>query len=109
MSCTYPVYVTIKHIFYILFSILFSNTKNSNRFNINSYLDKYLGMQLFRKSVSCLNSFFPLFKQSVSLLFSSIVADRQKRKMLLGDDGHSWKKKTSDVKENYDFKEILGT
>ncbi|XP_024235955.1 calcium/calmodulin-dependent protein kinase type 1 isoform X1 [Oncorhynchus tshawytscha] len=38
-----------------------------------------------------------------------IVADRQKRKMPLGDDGHSWKKKTSDVKENYDFKEILGT
>uniref|UniRef100_A0A3P8XWY7 Protein kinase domain-containing protein n=1 Tax=Esox lucius TaxID=8010 RepID=A0A3P8XWY7_ESOLU len=29
--------------------------------------------------------------------------------MPLGDDGHSWKKKTSDVKENYDFKEVLGT
>ncbi|XP_014022228.1 calcium/calmodulin-dependent protein kinase type 1 [Oncorhynchus tshawytscha] len=29
--------------------------------------------------------------------------------MPLGDDGHSWKKKTSDVKENFDFKEILGT
>ncbi|XP_031680895.1 calcium/calmodulin-dependent protein kinase type 1 isoform X1 [Oncorhynchus kisutch] len=38
-----------------------------------------------------------------------IVSNHQKRKMPLGDDGHSWKKKTSDVKENFDFKEILGT
>lgn len=29
--------------------------------------------------------------------------------MPLGDECHAWKKKTSDVKENYDFKEILGT
>ncbi|CDQ63899.1 unnamed protein product [Oncorhynchus mykiss] len=31
--------------------------------------------------------------------------------MPLGDleDGNGWKKKTSDIKENYDFKEILGT
>ncbi|XP_014022227.1 calcium/calmodulin-dependent protein kinase type 1 isoform X1 [Salmo salar] len=38
-----------------------------------------------------------------------IVSNHRKRKMPLGDDGHSWKKKTSDVKENFDFKEILGT
>lgn len=30
-------------------------------------------------------------------------------KMPLGEDGHSWKKKMSDIKENYDFKEVLGT
>ncbi|XP_029990424.1 calcium/calmodulin-dependent protein kinase type 1 isoform X2 [Sphaeramia orbicularis] len=29
--------------------------------------------------------------------------------MPLGEDCHAWKKKTSDVKEKYDFKEILGT
>ncbi|XP_049327613.1 calcium/calmodulin-dependent protein kinase type 1 isoform X3 [Astyanax mexicanus] len=29
--------------------------------------------------------------------------------MPLGEDGHSWKKKTSDVKEIYDFKDVLGT
>ncbi|XP_013885976.1 calcium/calmodulin-dependent protein kinase type 1 isoform X2 [Austrofundulus limnaeus] len=29
--------------------------------------------------------------------------------MPLGQDCHAWKKKTSDVKEKYDFKEILGT
>ncbi|KAL0978527.1 hypothetical protein UPYG_G00171710 [Umbra pygmaea] len=38
-----------------------------------------------------------------------IVTNHHKRTMPLGDDGHSWKKKTSDVKENYDFKDILGT
>lgn len=30
-------------------------------------------------------------------------------KMPLGKDGHSWKKKTSDIKEIYDFKDVLGT
>lgn len=29
--------------------------------------------------------------------------------MPLGEDEKGWKKKTSDVKENYDFKEVLGT
>ncbi|KAI4827427.1 hypothetical protein KUCAC02_030821 [Chaenocephalus aceratus] len=29
--------------------------------------------------------------------------------MPLGDDCHAWKKKTTDVKDQYDFKEILGT
>ncbi|CAG06950.1 unnamed protein product [Tetraodon nigroviridis] len=29
--------------------------------------------------------------------------------MPLGEDGNGWKKKTSDIKENYDFKEVLGT
>ncbi|XP_051804245.1 calcium/calmodulin-dependent protein kinase type 1 isoform X2 [Acanthochromis polyacanthus] len=29
--------------------------------------------------------------------------------MPLGEDCHAWKKKTTDVKEKYDFKEILGT
>ncbi|XP_035376303.1 calcium/calmodulin-dependent protein kinase type 1 isoform X3 [Electrophorus electricus] len=29
--------------------------------------------------------------------------------MPLGEDGHSWKKKTSDIKEIYDFKDVLGT
>ncbi|XP_051932207.1 calcium/calmodulin-dependent protein kinase type 1 isoform X2 [Hippocampus zosterae] len=38
-----------------------------------------------------------------------IVSDRNNKKMPLGDDCHSWKKKTSDVKEHYDFKDILGT
>ncbi|TSV54865.1 Calcium/calmodulin-dependent protein kinase type 1D [Bagarius yarrelli] len=32
-----------------------------------------------------------------------------RNKMPLGEDGHSWKKKTSDIKEIYDFKEVLGT
>uniref|UniRef100_H3DB74 Calcium/calmodulin dependent protein kinase I n=1 Tax=Tetraodon nigroviridis TaxID=99883 RepID=H3DB74_TETNG len=30
-------------------------------------------------------------------------------RMPLGEDGNGWKKKTSDIKENYDFKEVLGT
>uniref|UniRef100_A0A8C9V7G8 Calcium/calmodulin dependent protein kinase I n=1 Tax=Scleropages formosus TaxID=113540 RepID=A0A8C9V7G8_SCLFO len=29
--------------------------------------------------------------------------------MPLGEDGNAWKKKTSDIKEMYDFKEVLGT
>ncbi|KTG45562.1 hypothetical protein cypCar_00026015 [Cyprinus carpio] len=29
--------------------------------------------------------------------------------MPLGEDGHSWKKKTSNIKDIYDFKEVLGT
>ncbi|KTG41278.1 hypothetical protein cypCar_00029111 [Cyprinus carpio] len=29
--------------------------------------------------------------------------------MPLGEDENGWKKKTSDIKENYDFKEVLGT
>ncbi|XP_077385226.1 calcium/calmodulin-dependent protein kinase type 1 isoform X2 [Festucalex cinctus] len=37
------------------------------------------------------------------------VSDRNNKKMPLGDDCHTWKKKTSDVKEQYDFKDILGT
>ncbi|XP_061840876.1 calcium/calmodulin-dependent protein kinase type 1 isoform X3 [Nerophis lumbriciformis] len=40
---------------------------------------------------------------------SSIVSDRNNKKMPLGEDCRSWKKKTSDVKEHYDFKDILGT
>ncbi|KAI5093638.1 calcium/calmodulin-dependent protein kinase type 1-like isoform X2 [Silurus meridionalis] len=32
-----------------------------------------------------------------------------RNKMPLGEDGHLWKKKTSDIKEIYDFKEVLGT
>ncbi|KAF3856080.1 hypothetical protein F7725_016803 [Dissostichus mawsoni] len=39
----------------------------------------------------------------------SIVSDRNNKKMPLGDDCHAWKKKTTDVKDQYDFKEILGT
>ncbi|XP_041836017.1 calcium/calmodulin-dependent protein kinase type 1 isoform X1 [Melanotaenia boesemani] len=38
-----------------------------------------------------------------------IVSDRHNKKMPLGEDCHSWKKKTSDVKEKYDFKDTLGT
>ncbi|KAI9521055.1 Calcium/calmodulin-dependent protein kinase type 1 [Dissostichus eleginoides] len=38
-----------------------------------------------------------------------IVSDRNNKKMPLGDDCHAWKKKTTDVKDQYDFKEILGT
>uniref|UniRef100_A0A3B3ILC0 Calcium/calmodulin dependent protein kinase I n=1 Tax=Oryzias latipes TaxID=8090 RepID=A0A3B3ILC0_ORYLA len=40
---------------------------------------------------------------------SSIVSDRNNKNMPLGEDSHSWKKRTTDVKEQYDFKEILGT
>ncbi|XP_020559193.1 calcium/calmodulin-dependent protein kinase type 1 isoform X2 [Oryzias latipes] len=39
----------------------------------------------------------------------SIVSDRNNKNMPLGEDSHSWKKRTTDVKEQYDFKEILGT
>ncbi|KAF4093609.1 hypothetical protein AMELA_G00004090 [Ameiurus melas] len=42
-----------------------------------------------------------------SPLFRYTIFDRNK--MPLGEDGHSWKKKMSDIKENYDFKEVLGT
>lgn len=37
------------------------------------------------------------------------VSDRNNKKMPLGDDCHAWKKKTTDVKDHYDFKEVLGT
>ncbi|KAF0035113.1 hypothetical protein F2P81_012871 [Scophthalmus maximus] len=39
----------------------------------------------------------------------SIASDRNNKKMPLGDDCHEWKKKTMDVKEVYDFKDVLGT
>ncbi|KTF82674.1 hypothetical protein cypCar_00029220, partial [Cyprinus carpio] len=35
------------------------------------------------------------------------IIDRSK--MPLGEDGHSWKKKTVNIKDIYDFKEVLGT
>ncbi|XP_075906259.1 calcium/calmodulin-dependent protein kinase type 1 isoform X3 [Nelusetta ayraudi] len=38
-----------------------------------------------------------------------IVSDRNNKKMPLGDECHAWKKKTTDVKDHYDFKEVLGT
>lgn len=38
---------------------------------------------------------------------SYTIFDRNK--MPLGEDGHSWKKKMSDIKEIYDFKDVLGT
>uniref|UniRef100_A0A8C5FAR0 non-specific serine/threonine protein kinase n=1 Tax=Gadus morhua TaxID=8049 RepID=A0A8C5FAR0_GADMO len=40
---------------------------------------------------------------------SGIAAERHSKKMPLGDECHDWKKKTTDVKENYDFKDVLGT
>lgn len=49
-------------------------------------------------------------KKSLTLFFlTSIVSDRNNKKMPLGDECHAWKKKTTDVKEQYDFKEVLGT
>lgn len=52
----------------------------------------------------------PGFKKSTIFLFlASIVSDRNNKKMPLGDDCHAWKKKTTDVKDHYDFKEVLGT
>lgn len=45
----------------------------------------------------------------IILFFTSIVSDRNNKKMPLGDDCHAWKKKTTDVKDQYDFKEVLGT
>ncbi|KAJ3602586.1 hypothetical protein NHX12_030338 [Muraenolepis orangiensis] len=38
-----------------------------------------------------------------------IATDRPGKNMPLGDECHDWKKKTTDVKENYDFKDVLGT
>lgn len=35
--------------------------------------------------------------------------DRNNKKMPLGDDCHAWKKRTTDVRDHYDFKEVLGT
>lgn len=43
----------------------------------------------------------------IFLSSSFSIADRSK--MPLGEDGHSWKKKSSNIKEIYDFKEVLGT
>lgn len=45
----------------------------------------------------------------ILFFFTSIVSDRYNKKMPLGDDCHAWKKKTADVKDQYEFKEILGT
>lgn len=42
-------------------------------------------------------------------ILTSIVSDRNNKRMPLGDDCHAWKKKTTDVKDHYDFKEVLGT
>lgn len=49
------------------------------------------------------------FKSIIFLFLASIVSDRNNKKMPLGDDCHAWKKKTTDVKDHYDFKEVLGT
>lgn len=45
----------------------------------------------------------------ILFFFTSIVSDRNNKRMPLGDDCHAWKKKTTDVKDQYDFKEVLGT
>lgn len=45
----------------------------------------------------------------IFFFFTSIVSDRNNKRMPLGDDCHAWKKKTIDVKDQYDFKEVLGT
>lgn len=52
----------------------------------------------------------PVSDNSLFILsvLTSIVCDPNK-KMPLGDDCHAWKKKTTDVKDHYDFKEVLGT
>lgn len=52
---------------------------------------------------------FEVAELSQILLPSLPVSDRSDSKMPLGDDSNAWKKKTSDIKENYDFKEVLGT
>lgn len=52
---------------------------------------------------------------SVIILFfflstlASIGSEPNNKRMPLGDDCHAWKKKTTDVKDHYDFKEVLGT
>lgn len=48
------------------------------------------------------NSLFVLF------IPTSIVSDHNNAKMPLGDDGCAWKTKTTDVKDHYDFKKVLG-
>ncbi|KAK1799907.1 hypothetical protein P4O66_006430 [Electrophorus voltai] len=45
--------------------------------------------------------------ESTATMCLNRIFDRYK--MPLGEDGHSWKKKTSDIKEIYDFKDVLGT
>lgn len=42
-------------------------------------------------------------------ILTSLVSDRNNKRMPLGDDCHAWKKRTTDVKDHYDFKEVLGT
>ncbi|ROL48250.1 hypothetical protein DPX16_5644 [Anabarilius grahami] len=48
-------------------------------------------------------------QHSVLLCFILHFSIIDRSKMPLGEDGHSWKKKTSSIKEIYDFKEVLGT
>lgn len=48
------------------------------------------------------NSLFVLF------IPTSIVSDHNNTKMPLDDDGQAWKTKTTDVKDHYDFKKVLG-
>lgn len=43
-----------------------------------------------------------------SSLFSLPVEHQPNSTMPL-EEGKGWKKKTTDIKENYDFKEVLGT
>lgn len=45
---------------------------------------------------------------SLFSVLTSIASDRNNKRMPLGDDCHAWKKKTTDVKDHYDFKEVLG-
>ncbi|KAJ8409323.1 hypothetical protein AAFF_G00235210 [Aldrovandia affinis] len=46
---------------------------------------------------------------SSSCNYSFPVAESNDGKMPLGDDEKAWKKKTADIKEIYDFKDVLGT
>ncbi|KAL0978138.1 hypothetical protein UPYG_G00166630 [Umbra pygmaea] len=50
------------------------------------------------------------FFSSAHSVFPWSIGLTLSNRMPLGDlDGNGWKKKTSDIKENYDFKEVLGT
>lgn len=56
--------------------------------------------------------FLLLYKFVLILLHSShslTAVDCNNSKMPLGEDGNDWKKKTADIKDIYDFKDVLGT
>lgn len=85
-------------------------TSDSNKYRRETITDESQIQN--RQAVGCLlqAGFVSVGDNSLFVLFipTSIVSDHNNKKMPLGDDCHDWKMKTTDVKDHYDFKKVLG-